>query len=715
MFDFSSLIFSFAFSPYFFIIGLILIAGYTFYIYRYTVPNVAFPYKLILIILRTTALLLLLFIIFEPIVTYTKTLILEPLNLIYVDNSKSINIEDGTNRKEIINSFLNDADKNNLLTSSLINTFGKEINLISKNEIDSILFNDPRTNFSNIFSDKTLTEQNISSIIILSDGVLTEGSNPVFTAEKLNIPVFTIGVGDTSTIKDIELKNVLYNEILYAETPSIISASISNNGFEGTTVTVSLSENGVILEQKQLILTNGTDNINFSYTSLTPGEKKLNIRISPQPNEFTTLNNERTFFVNVLDEKINIVLISGSPSSDVSFIRNTLKLNDKYKIETITVVGNNQFLETINKEIIVDSSDIIFLLGFPSKETPDNFINYVYNNIKEKNKPFFITLSQGIDYSKLKIFEPELPFFIGRINNDFNFVQPFISAEDLRNPLIQNNSTNISEAWRNLPPVIQSASEFKTKPESKILAKIRVNNITLNFPLILTKSFGSKKSIAVLAKDIWRWKLQTSSKELDLFDRFINNSVKWLQTKDETKQVSIKTTKRIFSVGEEIEFIAQVYDETFNKVSDAVVNVNVNGDNFQSQLLLEPVGSGLYEGSMIIQEHGDYTFNGSATLLNKELGKDNGRFSISEIDIELINPRADINFLKQLSYQTKGEFFYGLNYNPLFEIVKKTKEKSSKEKIITNEISLWSNEWLVIIIILLLALEWFLRKRAGML
>jgi len=41
--------------------------------------------------------------------------------------------------------------------------------------------------------------------------------------------------------------------------------------------------------------------------------------------------------------------------------------------------------------------------------------------------------------------------------------------------------------------------------------------------------------------------------------------------------------------------------------------------------------------------------------------------------------------------------------------------KSSKEKIDTKEYSLWSNEFLMIAIILLFGIEWFVRKREGML
>ena len=97
---------------------------------------------------------------------------------------------------------------------------------------------------------------------------------------------------------------------------------------------------------------------------------------------------------------------------------------------------------------------------------------------------------------------------------------------------------------------------------------------------------GSKRSIAVLAKDIWKWKLQTADENLNLFDNFILNSVKWLNTSEKQKQVTIKTSKKLYSSGEDIDFTGQVYDETFNPVSDAEVKVKINGekDNYDIDL-----------------------------------------------------------------------------------------------------------------------------------
>jgi hypothetical protein len=72
-------------------------------------------------------------------------------------------------------------------------------------------------------------------------------------------------------------------------------------------------------------------------------------------------------------------------------------------------------------------------------------------------------------------------------------------------------------------------------------------------------------------------------------------------------------------------------------------------------------------------------------------------------------------FLSLLATQTKGQYFSPDKFSDLIAKLNEINRNSSKEKIITSEIRLWSDEWLLIIVILLFAIEWFLRKRSGML
>ena len=716
MFNFEKIHLTFSFSPIFFFAALLILGAYTVYVYRYTIPVVSTSKKIFLVSLRTLALILLLFVIFEPILTLTKKIVLEPVNLIFADNSRSMQIKDGTHREESIENFLQKANSNNLFSNSKLYSFGNEVKPVSIDSLSKINFSEGSTNFSKIFNDVKEDKSNISSVVIISDGVITDGTNPLYTAEKLNIPVFTVGVGDTTRHKDIELKNILYNEYIYAQTPTTIQGTILNNGFGNQSTNVSFYENDLLIEQKTVKLsTDGVQNINFIYTPQTGGEKKLTIEISNLKGEFTTANNKKIFYINVLSNKIKVLLVSGAPSPDLSFIRNTLTEDKNLSVNSITQIAQNNFLEKNNRKELIDSSQIIFLIGFPTIQTPDELLNEVYDAIKNKNKPFFITLSGRTDYSRLKQIQGELPFIAGNPSSGFTEVQPNISVSESDNPLIQNNSQNPIEAWNNLPPVYQPQANYRAKPEDEIISTVKINNVPINSPLIVSRILGSKRSIAVLAKDIWKWKLQTADDNLNLFDSFILNSVKWLNTSSKQKQVTIKTSKKNYSSGENIDFTGQVYDETFNPISDAEVKVKVNGEKENYNLTLSAVGNGLYEGSLQINKAGNYRYSGEAIQNEKELGTDAGKFNIGEVDIEMINPQMNYSFLNSLANETGGKFFNVSDDNQLFSIIKNLNKRASKEKTVVNEIKLWSNEWLMAIAILLFALEWFFRKRAGML
>jgi hypothetical protein len=712
MFDFEKISLTFSFNYWFFIAGLFLLVLYAVYTYRYTVPVVSVTQKNVLTALRSLGLLFIIFIIFEPKLNLTKKLIIKPVNLIFLDNSRSIKINDGTNREENLNNFVKDISSGKLDDKPDIYTFGSKVKEMKSDSLNKITYSEGTTNFSNIFSSTKKDEQNISSITIISDGVITEGSNPVFTAEKLGIPVFTVGLGDSTRRNDVEIKNILFNEYIYAGTPTSILVSVANKGFEGKNTTLSFFENGKLIEQKNILLSeDGIQNEEFTYTPKEGGEKKLTVVVAPLQGEFTAVNNKKIIFINVLSNKTKIGVLSGTPSPDLTIINTVLKSDENLSINNLTYIAPGKTVERNNPEKIIDSSDIFFMIGFPSREVPDDLIK----RILSKNKPFFFVYSDAVDLNKLKYFSGDLAFSINRPGHGFLEVQPNISLNQGKNPLLQNNSSDNINAWNNLPPILQMNSEFNVKPEAEIIARTKANNIPLNSPLILTKRIGNKRSITILAQDIWRWKLQTAIKDLDLFDRFISNSIKWLHSSDEDKQVSIKTSKKVYSLGEEIEFTGEVYNELFNPISDAEVTVNISAGDQKDQVKLTSLGNGLYEGNFQTSKPSDYYFSGTAIEGQKKLGSDAGKFNVGEIDIEIADPRMNYEFLNTLSGQTGGKFFIYNNYSQLFAILNKLNKDSAKEKLNVSEINLWSDEWLLGLTILIFSLEWFIRKRAGML
>lgn len=715
MFGYEDINLTLTFPVIYLFLSLFLIAAYSFYVYRYTIPQIQPFKKIVLVTLRVLALLILCLILFEPILNLSKKLTLEPSNFVFIDNSRSIRIDDGTNRLSTIKKIVNDFSVNASESNLTFYEFGNSVNPIDVDSLDKLNFSDGATNLQDVFKTVQNSEKNIASVTIVSDGVITSGSNPYYDALNLGIPVFTIGIGDTTQHTDVEIKKVLHNDIVYVETPTNIISTISNKGFSGDLITAALYEDNKFISQQTVKLSpSGIQNITFDYSPQSSGEKKLSIQLSSLKGEFTTANNKQVFYVNVLSNKIKVLLLASSPNADITFIKNALRRDENIQVNSIVQISHNKFQNELNYNVI-DSADVLFLIGFPSDITPQELLSRVITKIKDKETPFFFTLSSGISINKLQSFGNVLPFNIIQMIGGSKEVQPYLLPEQAANPIFQQTDKNPLNDWNNLPPVSQPNAVFSPRVESKTLAQIKMNNNVVNSPLIISSSFGGRRSIAVLAKDIWKWKLQIAPKGLDLFDSFIVNSLRWLRTGVDQKLVRVNTSKKNYSQGERVEFTAEVFDESLNPVSDAGIKIKITSQKNNYETDMQNIGSGLYEGSIIINETGDFKYSAEAVVNNHLLGKDEGSFNIGEIDIEMANPVMNYSLLNLMANESGGEFFFANDYSSLLNKLRELKINSSKEKIVTSEIALWSDTWLLVIAILLFSFEWFLRKRNGML
>ncbi|WP_337872018.1 CARDB domain-containing protein [Ignavibacterium sp.] len=714
MFGYDKIEVSLSFSWIVFTILIIAALAYSIFVYRFTLPPVSELKRWILTLFRFLALSVLIIVFFEPVLSLERKVKVEPVNLVFVDNSKSMQISDGTKRTGTILALVDALENSEISSKFIYYSFGNNVKELGENKIsDKLKFNESATNFSKLFNPDLLSNKNVASFTIISDGVITDGASPVYSAEKLGIPVIAVAIGDSSRKKDLSIKNVLFNEYVYAETPTHISATILNNGFEGQIINAGLYDSNTLIEQQTIRLDeSGVNSINFTYTPQQSGEKKLFIRINNLVGESTKANNVYPFYLNVRSNKIKILLISGSPSADLSFIKNALQRENNFQVNTLTQVSSSNFIE-INPNQKIDSADVIFLLSFPNRQTSQEIFNQIKEKILNKNTPFFLMIDNSTDISKLQQISNELPITVKSLRGDYLNAQLDLNTDELSNPVISSN-INLND-WNNLPPILYSSGDISVKAESKVLSFIKVDNNRIKQPLIVSRNFASKRSVCFIGKDFWKWKLQTATKNIQLYDNLIINAAKWLSVTDEQKQFSVKTHRKFYAAGDDIEFIAELYDEALNPINESEINLKVKSANDEQDITLTSLGNGLYEGKMKLLKSGDYLFIAEAKLNGKVYKKDSGRFNVGDIDIELIDTRMNYEFLNELANRTGGALIFPQETDLIVNKIKESINKVSDEKIVESQFRLWSSEWMLVIAILLFSIEWFIRKQSGML
>ena len=705
----------------------IIAIAFSIFTYRYTIPSIPKNKKILLITIRSIALVILLFAIFEPIYTSIKTYITKPKLAVLLDNSLSMVADDASgNRKTRYLNAIKQLDLSAFDSDVIYYQFDEETKMIDNFSIDSLSLDGNTTDISkairtiNNIADAT----NTRAILLLSDGEFNTGNNPLFDAENFAKPIYTIGIGDTTEPKDIAIKSMLVNEIAYIDNPIPVNINFSSVGFSNVEVKVALLDDGKKISEQVVNLNSERTNYTliFEYNPIKEGIRKLTATITQLENEITNKNNTHSEYVKVLKNDRKVVIFAGAPSPDFSFIKRVLSAEKGLEIITFVQKKAAEFYTQPTQQAITNA-DVIIFCGFPINSTPNNVLNMIKTEIDKDNKSLMFVAGLTTDYSKLKMFENNIPFQVVSSKQNEFMVSPLINADALANPILRITGTDEDiSLWNRLPPIFRTETFVKTNPDAEILSTMKVNNVEFKEPLLITREFQNSKQLAIMGYGLYRWKMlgYASSEAIgktdtpDLFEILIENSYRWLSVKERSKLVNIRTTKKHFNQGEKIEFIGDIYDAAYVPIENANVKIEIGSGNDAREINMTSIGNGRYIGNVDGLPKSDFHFNATATLGSRNLGNDNGRFSIGELAVEYQNLKQNAALLKLISDRTLGKYYDATDLSSVAADIMNSNSFTTRPVSLQSDFLLWNWLGLLIIVILLFASEWFIRKRAGL-
>jgi len=714
--------FSLSFRLVYLVLAAAMAIGLSWFVYRQTVPPISGRLKLVLTVLRAVGLFLVFSLLGEPLLSLITKSVEAPVVSILIDNSRSMTIRDSQGERK--NSLLRAAlspifRKLAEVTTLRYGLFSNEVNWVNSFSRDSLTLVGESTDIATAL--RTTREQahttNLQAVVILSDGNVTTGSSPLYEAEDLGLPVFAVGVGDTSERKDVLIRKLATNDIAYVGNRLPVNVTVRSSGFGGQRVDVVLKEDGKVLDRKMLTLEAGIREyeVALAFAPDKEGMQKFSAEVSGVPGELTERNNRSSFFTKVLRSKLRVLLVTGPPSQDVAACRRALEADKNLEVKTFIERVGGQFYEGSVSSRTIEESDCLVLVGFPSPTTSAGALSSVSNALSA-GKPVLCVLSRTLDYTKLRQFESALPFSVQ--NGSTEEYQAFVEIpESQRNNSILKLSGEASsfENWSRLPPIFKTQSVFRIKPESEALATTRVQAVPLNDLFIISRNVGDRKSVALLGYGVWRWNLLSDAGSANVLEVFLSNAIRWLTTREEERRMRVQTAKQVFTTQEPVEFTAQVYDQSYRPVDNAQVSVSIQRGRTSNELSLSPLGNGRYEGLLSQLEEGDYRFSAKIHVDGKPVGQQEGRFSVGGLNAEFLEAKMNKQLLQLLAARTGGTYYDADRIDRLPEDMKNLANLHPRELTTSSAIELWTLSWTLGFAVFIFSLEWFLRKRRGML
>lgn len=294
-----------------------------------------------------------------------------------------------------------------------------------------------------------------------------------------------------------------------------------------------------------------------------------------------------------------------------------------------------------------------------------------------------------------------------------------ITSYGTEHPLMRLGETekDTEGYWGVLPGIYWSHSVTKIKPGARVLAMnsnpMRVTDRNEREPLIAVQTVGKGGRVVYVGTDeTWRWRSLADSY---FYERFWSNMVRYLATLM-ARNVVITTGGDHFSVGERINVSAEVYDEKndYQPLAAETYTVDLvdmqNPEKVQPLVLKKVEGKpGQFQGTLTAVHQGHFR----VTAMRDD-PKNDEKVASKEIEIappeaELARTEADPSAMKTLA--TRPE-----NFLPISDVDQLSALIPPGRLTAVNDVNqeLWDKPLSVILIVLLLGIEWILRKKHNM-
>ncbi|MEP0005031.1 MAG: hypothetical protein ABJ387_14615 [Balneola sp.] len=656
--------------------------------------TISLAWKLSLSSLRAISLIVLLFLFLNPFFKTIEEIIVNPKIAVLLDGSESTSIQKGDYNGEesyqnvIAN--LRDAPNN---TDLVFFNFGETIQSVDPDEF-SVTY--PLTNIFNAVETITTADEDFSSVILISDGIITSGKNPVLIARNSSIPIHTIAIGDTTKVKDISIQNISTNGTGFTNTMHQVLVDISQFGFDNRSVTVNLKSDDRVLDSKSLSLSKDKEiyELQFEMELTEPGLKQFRIEINSGLEEWSSENNTAFFSIDVLDSKKRILHIASAVHPDVKALRSILMSDENIELSTYTSLGPISGLKNLNES---GEYDLIIYHGKPSEN--------VFSELGLKNKEtstLFILLPD-----RESIISSEAFNIIGNDSPNIFNVQMEVSSQGSDHPILDLVESNLNT----FAPVQSSINAYNEYPEASLLLTSRYQNISTNSPLLSTLEQGNIRKSDLNASGWYKLYLSPNSNERAFITQLIINLVDWTSSNPDNRLLKIKPLKNAFNSGESSMINASLINETGDIESNAVIEFTLNSDDYAANYTMDNLGNGNYQLQIPNLMEGNYKFSATARKGNREIDTETGEFLVSQSSIELANTVRNDEMLNNISTGSGGSFFDFGSANEFWETSEIVSNLQSRTEIKESYIYPVRYVFWFVLVLTLLGTEWLIRKK----
>ncbi len=611
----------------------------------------------------------------------------------------------------------------------------------------------------------------LSGAVLLTDGADRSGTDIAKFAMQIReqkLPIHTVGIGAEAGNSDLEIVKVDIPRTAEEDYPVEMWVTLQRKGFNGKKVNVQLTNNGQVLKTEsvdmdrdtswmgQLRVTDDasdtkTERMLLEFTPRQAGTQRFEVHAELGEVEAVPQNNMKTFLLKVAPTKrVKILFVDGEPRAELGFIKRALKndpniqLTDRFLTSITTAkrfYGGTRSEAAHDFNFYPDQKDLLFdfdaiILGnvdasqFTQTQL-ENTLEFVRtrgggllmlggsNSLgnHELSESYINTPIAKCLPVELELGSPPAPLPPRRRssqageNNGYKLrLTPDGKIETLM--ALATSSTENVERWRALPSLMGYSKVKRAKAGALVLAEHPTDrNEFGNRILIATQNYNAGRVMVFTPHSSWRWQMRMPHED-DSHERFWRQVAKWLTTAPK-EHIKLDIAKTAYSLKEPVIIEVTATDPRFELTNNAKLRaIVVDEAGKRKEMRLEQIlgKDGYYTARFIPNRYGEYTVTATGTLDGENLGEQQSLFEVKTSYAEFSNAELNVPFLQTLAEGSGGEY-YSIEKAP--QLVNQIPLVESATSKIT-DVDIWDMPLIFGAVIMLLGLEWFLRKRGGL-
>lgn len=641
--------------------------------------------------LRFLAVSIACFLMLEPVVQTIENYSEKPLIVLAIDNSESISLN------------YSDAELTKLKTNigqvgDVLGKRGYELKMVDGKaspivRLDSMSFLASTTNLSEQLSKirDSYLERNLAGVVLFSDGIFNEGYSPL--AIPGTIPVYTIGLGDTTSIKDLSLKDVVHNSTVYEGNSLQLEVQALNTHMGKVSTKVKIYQNGKVVDSNTISFDDRQSLLKqiFTIPITGSGKQSLKVELEPVDGEYTQLNNASTIYFEVINARKRILILASAPHPDIKAIKNSIEQNEYYEVELAY-----ELPQKLDYELII------------THQFPSQFSRRLdEQRLLDAKIPQWIIAGRASDFRYL--------------DRAFNIISKdnFSGKDDFVRPVWSSgfNLFGVEEdflEWiSDLPPITTPYGLSYNLINGQTMLYRQIGNVVTTEPLLLFSKNNEQNLSVLMGTGIWKWKLDEyrQGQTQKNFNELISRTVQYLSSDATQKRFYVTPQKDVYEEGEEVDFLTEQYNALFERIIGNKVILSIRKENGGSLMHSYVPLTENYDFKVSDLKEGVYSYRAESQIDSVDYTSQ-GQFIVKKLNKEALNPVADFDVLQRLAAKTNATF---TPYNKIESFINEvegfdpvsTLHSSEKENLLINI------KWVLVLLFLLVFSEWFLRKFYG--